>query len=280
MDFVDALVEVLPVIIFALHAHFVWTPLGKSVVRLEERRRLNHKGSHHFIILVVREMTVIDVAGELYEVIFWNMEERVWLHIRVVGGISPTDSNPNEGCIGNFDGLFPLPILWCDGKGCIAVVSVGTIWTLLAEVFLGLNILICHLGQHVESIDAWRCLFVFEEGLIHVLNVGGVIEVESSNGHAHLEIVFLPRDDPSGNEEVNLIVAAHFFLGKWGLGGNSSCHEFKFAHIDLLEDDEVDVHRVRNIVEHVCVDEIPILCCAYFDIVALTVQVESKMAVN
>ena len=56
-DHVDALIEILPVIIFPFHAHFVCTPLGKSVMRLEERRRLKHKWSDHFIILVVGEMT-------------------------------------------------------------------------------------------------------------------------------------------------------------------------------------------------------------------------------
>lgn len=60
-------------------------------------RESHHDWSHHFVILVVKEVTMINISWELNQLLFINMEIVTSINICIISSFSPPDSD--NSCI-------------------------------------------------------------------------------------------------------------------------------------------------------------------------------------
>lgn len=63
---------------------------------VEEEGGLHSERPHHLVVLVVQEVTVIDIPWELDELVLGDIEEGIGLHCRVVLSARPANSQMYE----------------------------------------------------------------------------------------------------------------------------------------------------------------------------------------
>jgi hypothetical protein len=137
-------------------------------------RQLHHDGTHHFVVLVPQDVTVVDVAGELPQLVIWNVELGAVLCV-LIGefGFGPSDAIM-EGFEGlNKGSILPAGIIGlARGMTAILDVCVDTSegYVLLKRILQDLITLekthvglLVQLGQKVQSTDLIPVYFVFGE---------------------------------------------------------------------------------------------------------------------
>ena len=98
-----------------------------------------------------KEMAVIEIAWEFYELILRDVVERIDFLIRIVVGGSPSDSNLHELQDINRDGVLPFEFIPWNDLRIIADIFVGAVGAFGIEVKFVLDFLISHLCYHAES---------------------------------------------------------------------------------------------------------------------------------
>jgi hypothetical protein len=72
---IDAFVLLVPIV-------SLWTSVARSSrVGWDIRRNLKHDGSHHFVVLVVKDMAMVDITWELAKLVTGNVEEVACLSV-------------------------------------------------------------------------------------------------------------------------------------------------------------------------------------------------------